>query len=162
MSSPTIMINGRYQTKGQYEKVVSSGAKMARVEDKIYPVSLKLIDGVLTAELPALDSGKDMELWVFAYAHKRSTEIAFPGHPDDDHPHDEFGNHIESYPMTVKEKIDFRNVVTAAKKLGPWEGRNETISMPLKNFKADGFAIIAQEKNIGPIVAVGTLDAATQ
>lgn len=142
-ASPTIIVNGTYMTKGFYPKIVSSAVNMARVEDNILNLPLKIDNDILTAELPDQGEKGYYELWFYAYDKLETRPITLPGSA-----------------LRVEKKFDvgFHNVVKTAKRLGSWDGRGETISIPLKDLKTDGYAILAQGFRAGPILAAGYVE----
>lgn len=164
-SYPTVAINGRYVTTGAYDKIVKSGVKLAYSQKETMQISLKVDENRLLGELPAADQNRIYDLWVFAY--KKTHNGIYQETIQPEHEHDEFGNHIDPsldnneeahQPIVTDIEVPFSNVVTALKKLGDWDGRMESIVIPLHDFKAEGFAVVAQEVKGGPVVAFGYLD----
>lgn len=160
--SPTIIIDGAHKTRGLYEKIVSSGVNMARAEYDLSQINMRISDGMIIAELPQIPIDNTAELWVVAYDYSRSSIISVPAEPDENHAHDENGEHTETpVPLeNINTNVEFMNVVKAMKRLDSWSGAPETIRIPVNNFKADEFAIVAQGANLGDIIAVGTVAAA--
>ena len=153
-STPFIMINGRYDTKGYYPKVVSSGAKLAAKENPLIPFEIQLNGRTLIASLPELENTEDMELYFFAYMKELHHGVEVSPHY-----HDEQGNEID-----IPEILDikFHNVVRVLKHLSAWSGNAETLEIPIKDSDYDGYAIIAQHKNLGPLVAAGYIEPTPQ
>lgn len=157
--SPTIIIDGAHKTRGLYEKIVSSGVNMARAEYDLSQINMRISDGIIIAELPESHIDSMAELWVVAYDYSRSSIISVPAEPDENHVYDENGDHTQTpVPLeNIDTNVEFMNVVKAMKRLDSWSGRAETIRIPVNNFEADEFAIIAQGANLGDIIAVGTV-----
>ncbi len=149
-ATPNIVINGKYQTIGTYEGIVKSGLALAVSENVVQPIALTITDNAIAAVLPELKQAGDYELWLYAY--DKTVDITFqaPDFSKDD------GVSEEIPMMSVTERYD--NMVKAVKLLGPWEGAGESIEIPLHAIKAEGFALIAQEKGQGPIVASGKIE----
>lgn len=218
-SPPTIVINGQYITKGNYTHVVNSGVNMARAEDQVLPLTLRVEDNILRIDLPdiitdtnAKEYTKNInynmpatrknytagqyELWFYAYDNNETIQTLYdPLGEDEDDMYEEApyqeqpsgaadnftpipnaGNtptqsppldsaseaHIKDEYIDIDpEKIvdvHFTNVTKHIKLLGVWHGRAETISIPLQDLDTDGYAIIAQYRNAGPVVAAGRLE----
>lgn len=149
-STPTIVINGRYNTKGQYPHIITSGVSMARAEDKLLSIPVQINEGIFSAALPEMKNGIPYELWFFAYDNE---EIISVPQPDEDT--DDFSN-----PLGIPETKDVRfvNVVKEIHRLSDWDGKPESIAIPLKNITTNGYALIAQEAGNGSIHAAGYIN----
>jgi hypothetical protein len=148
-STPNIVVNGRYQTVGTYPKIFESAIKLAHFEKNVMPISLHVKDNSVDADLPPLDDFQNYDLWFFAY--DKSMTVTYERN---DHTHGPDGSDIVSE-KTLKIPYTFQNAVKFLKNLGEWSGAGENIVVPLHDFKADGFVILAQEKNYGPVIAAG-------
>lgn len=152
--SPLVSLNGRYKMSGSYINIVSSGIKMARMQNEFSKIPMDFNDNRLSAKLPKIKHAKaDYELWLFAYNQKQEGVLRVMA----DHEHDEDGNHSDD-PGYENRPIFFENVITDLRKLGNWNGNEESIAVPLFDFEAEGFALVAQEKESGNIVAFGSIE----
>lgn len=142
LSSPMIVFNGTYASHGQYPNILKSASAMVSIEDSAQPFYLGASENVLRAELPMIPNSKPMELVLFAY----NREGVLEDNSDHNTQHEHY---IEPKPGPKE------NLVNAIKILGPWNGHKSSISIPLNSFKADGYVLIAQETNHGPVVAMG-------
>lgn len=142
-ASPTIVVNGTYMTKGFYPKIVSSAINMALVENSIISLPLKIESDILTTELPDQGEKGYYELWFYAYDRLEERPIITPA---------------SALNVEKTRMVRFHNVVKKVKRLGSWDGRGETLSIPLKDLDADGYAILAQGFRAGPILAAGYIE----
>ena len=149
-ATPFSAINGRYLTVGAHEGIHHSAIALAAKENPLIPISFTLRDNIINAELPAIKTtGKPLDLWLYAYIFEKDETMAYAaeGMP----------------PLTDEERAmlpraTFTNLVKHLENLGEWDGNPQSISIPLNGFKADGFALIAQEKEGGPILALGKIE----
>lgn len=141
--NPTVILNGLYDMAGTYPNLVRSGIKM--VETYMHPqtISVNVLDRTLQASLPDLTDKQDLTLWFIAY----NRQLALMELPE--------GAEIQHPDYILPEAGHDQNIVTYMKKLGPWAGTPESISIPLENFEADGYVIFAQAQNMGEIMAAG-------
>ncbi|MFP4314042.1 MAG: hypothetical protein ACLFR0_06925 [Alphaproteobacteria bacterium] len=169
-SFPTVAVNGRYIMSSYFTNIVNSGVKLAHSEKQLGQITISYEDNNLRAHMPDIGTYQAYDLWIFAYSRERQGVIALrtqATHDNSEHEHDEDGNHIDPAldvdpSGRMSQDISFKNVVKTLKKLGQWDGRAENIVIPLHDFKADGFAIAAQEKNTGPIAAFGYFELSGQ
>lgn len=159
---PVVVINGYYMTRGNYRKAINSGVKLAMKTDQIGEIDFRMSDETLIGELPRLDKQGQYELWLIAFDRKKVGNIEVQ--ENQQHEHNADGSHVDPSldnndaahePVSSTVSIEFNNVVRALDKLGDWSGNQESFVIPLNGFEADGFMVIAQEKNYGPIVATG-------
>lgn len=164
-SPPVVALNGRYVTAGGYRNIISSGVEMAKTTDNISDINFRIEGAELVGTLPENVSEGDYDLWLYAYDKaKVGSVVVFM---EQDHEHNEDGSHVdpalennEEAHETVTENMDvtYNNFVSALKKLGDWNGNPESFVIPLNSFDAEGFVVVAQEKNYGPIVAYGHVE----
>ena len=140
--TPYSVINGRYKSVGADPGIHMSAINLAKKETPLISFPLKIDNKTLTAELPRIDTEAPLDLWLYAY---------------------DFENKIVHKKGNTRMGSDiphgmFRNMVKKLDKLGDWHGYQESIVIPLHNFRADGFALIAQEQYGGPILALGKVE----
>ena len=147
---PFSAINGRYLTSGAHKGIHHSGIALAAKENPLTPISFTLKNNVMNAALPAMEIGeRPVDLWLYAYIFSKEATLALPQ---------------EDMTMLTREEHDmlpratFINLVNHLENLGDWDGKPQSIAIPLNGFKADGFALIAQEKQGGPILAMGKIE----
>lgn len=152
-----MIINGIYDVLAGYTHVLESGIALAKSEKPILSADVEKQDDILNIRLPQAltdTTQAEMDLWLFAYQktdemtilreneeHRRMHELGIDhGH---DHTHDHFA------PEEHVLQID--NMVKHAKRLGSWNGQGETIGVNLQGLDYDGYVIIAQEADYGPV-----------
>ena len=141
-STPLSAINGRYLTVGAHSGIHHSGIALADKENPLVPIPFTLTNNTINAELPAIDMGdKPLELWLYAYVFEVNEKLQLPVHDGEELP-----------------SATFINLVKKLENLGEWNGKPQSISIPLNSFKADGFALIVQEKEGGAILAMGKIE----
>ena len=149
-ATPFSAINGRYLTVGAHEGIHHSAIALAEKENPLVPISFRLNDNTISAELPAIDiSEKPLDLWLYAYIFEKDETMAYAP---------ESMPALTSEEMAMLPRATFTNLVKHLENLGDWDGNPQSISIPLNGFKADGFALIAQEKEGGPILALGKIE----
>ncbi|MFN3700518.1 MAG: hypothetical protein ACK4VI_03235 [Alphaproteobacteria bacterium] len=162
-ATPMVQFNGQYNANGSFPNVITSGIQMARAEDTIIQIPVRIEDASIIADLPEIQHHTPLELWFIAYnQHEQhvieNTAMETPELPIDA---DISDDERLLYEQAIEEQQsqfgshDFYNIVKKVELLGPWEGRGETITIPLNNFRADGFVILAQERNVQNIIGSG-------
>jgi len=140
--SPFSAINGRYLTVGSHSGIHHSGIALAAKENPLVQIPFFMKDNTIHAELPAIEtSDTSLELWLYAYIFEVEEKLQLPVAEPDQLP-----------------RATFINLVNRLENLGEWGGNPQSIAVPLHDFKADGFALIAQEKDGGPILALGKIE----
>jgi hypothetical protein len=168
-ATPVVQFNGQYNANGSFSNVITSGIKMARVEDTIIQIPVRIAEASIIAELPDIDHDTLMELWFIAYNQHENhfienTAMETPQLPIDA---DISDDERILYEQAIAERQsqfgshDFYNIVKKIERLGEWEGRGETITIPLNNFRADGYVILAQERHSHNIMGSGWIKPGT-
>lgn len=141
--TPYSAINGRYLTSSNHSGIHHSALVLAEKENPLTHIPVSVKDSTITAELPAVKSnGAPLDLWLYAYIFEKKDQVLeMPAGDPDSLPH-----------------ATFINMVKRLEHLGEWGGKPQSISIPLYDFKADGFALIAQEKHGGPMLAMGKIE----
>lgn len=140
--TPFTAINGRYLTSSNHSGIHHSAIALAEKENPLVQIPFALKDNTITAELPEIDNGGEpLDLWLYAYIFERKDQIL------------ELPGDLETLP-----RASFTNMVKKLENLGEWGGKPQSVSIPLHDFKADGFALIAQGKHGGPILAIGKIE----
>lgn len=164
-SMPVIALNGRYVTAGGHQNIIASGITMAKTTDQISDINFRIENTDLVGTLPEDVAEGDYDLWLFAYDRAKVGSLEVFLEPE--HTHNEDGTHVDPIfdnneeahqPITDTVDVTYDNFVRALKKLGDWSGNPESFVIPLNGFDAEGFVVVAQEKNYGPIVAYGHIE----
>ena len=141
-NTPFTAINGRYLTAIGHSGIHHSGIALADRENPLLTIPFTLKDNILSAKLPALQGVESpLDLWLYAYVFESEQELQLPPYGAEELP-----------------SANFINLVNKLENLGDWDGNPQSISIPLHDFKADGFALIAQKKKGGPILAMGKIE----
>lgn len=141
-TSPFSAINGRYLTVGSHSGIHHSGIALAAKENPLVPIPTSLEDNTIKAELPTIETnGRPLDLWLYAYIFEVKERLQLAVAEPDKLPYE-----------------SFVNLVKRLENLGEWDGNPQSVAIPLHDFKADGFALIAQEKDGGPILALGKIE----
>lgn len=170
-SAPMIVTNGKYDTKGTYTNIVNSSISLARSEKNTLYIPIQKTEENLQIALPDSKHIKDnapLDLWFFAYQQEASIDTATATQNAQNS--NSSNPNIDLENMTEEEKhehlhtlgihhshennatwITFTNVIKKGKKLGLWNGNGETININIDDKQYDGYALIAQESNFGPI-----------
>ncbi|MEZ5918508.1 MAG: DUF1223 domain-containing protein, partial [Alphaproteobacteria bacterium] len=136
---PQLLINGRFETSGAYENIVRSGAKMASAEKLAMPIHMSLRGQTLDLEFPQLDlDTSSVDVWLFSYKAQERVDIKGGGN--------------------AGLVVNYVNIAHRLEKLESWDGRALKVSVPVNMFETDGYAVIAQHENYGPIVAAGRVE----
>lgn len=140
--TPYSVINGLYKTAGAHPGIHLSGYDLAAKENPLQQVAMTLDGDVLAVELPQIDTQEDFDLWFYAYDYE--SDLA---QLDD-----------ELTEQGEDQATRFINIVTKMDMIGRWNGTPETVSIPLKGYKADGFALIVQEHDGGAMHAIARIE----
>lgn len=136
---PQLLINGHFETSGAYENIVRSGAKMASAEKMAMPIHIGLHGQTLDLEFPQLDLGiPSVDVWLFSYKAQERIDIKGGGN--------------------AGRVVNYVNIAHRLEKLESWDGSALKVSVPVHTFETDGYAVIAQRENYGPIVAAGRVE----
>ena len=137
-TTPEIIINGQFDTKGDKENIVRDGIELAYSLNTIAPIQMDLGSEDLNITLPELKLDETVDLWLFAYTKKAEMLI-------------------DSGPLKggIARNI---NVATHAQKLLNWDGKYKNLNMPKDMFPAEGYIVIAQSPTTMKMVAAGSIE----
>ncbi len=136
-SVPFMVANGKYDMHGGHEELVRSGVAMARVEDRIVPITMSVTAAYLEFELDAQILSKNADVWLFAY--------------DDYHEPDHSAR--ASVDGVAVPDVAYINVATHLVKVLSWDGEGKGFSFPLQDIRADGYVILVQNDEDGVLAA---------
>lgn len=138
--TPQMVINGHMDAIGYEPGKVSISILRARSE-KMAEIVIRPLDGGAFAYAvpPWVANTGDITLWVAMFDKPHTITVA------------EGGNR--------GKKLTYHNIVNALTDIGTWDGTpNEKTITPVMNAGAAGFALLAQEKTTGKIVAAGVFN----
>ena len=138
MALPKIIINGRFDSRGNKEDLVRSAIKMGQAMNTTTRLPLTLKDGALDINLPGMKLEKEAEVWLFAFDNIESVKIT--------------GG------QNSGETINYVHVVKDMQKIMDWTGGLRSMAFPVTDMPADGYAIIVQYASHGDIIAAGIIE----
>ena len=137
-----MIINGKIKTEGTNKNVIEKGIIWSqKIQD---PTQLKLaINGQnIHVELPQKQS---------SHRQKQAFNVTLT----------EYKKHVkEPNPLMLAFKAI--NIVQHIEPLDDWDGSPKTLSMPITDINADGFALLVNDKATGEIVAAGKIERSTK
>lgn len=138
IATPTLVVNGRYDIVGANESMTRSAVKMVRSLGGLRAVEMKKEGGNLEIALPALPLEEPADLWLFTYDPYEKVEI---GGGENAH-----------------ARIEYINAVRHIARLPEWNGKHKSLTYPLDELPAGGgYAVLVQKKNLGAVIAAGSL-----
>lgn len=140
LGAPQMVINGRFDTKGDKSHIVNAALTMAHSLDSIEPIQLGMNDEELNITLPEIRFDQPVDVWLFGYQKTGSLE-------------DETVENLIS-----SESRPFLNIATHAKKLLEWDGKYRNLNVALEEFPAEGYVVLAQYADHTDILAAGKIE----
>ncbi|MCB1532814.1 MAG: DUF1223 domain-containing protein [Alphaproteobacteria bacterium] len=140
--TPQVVINGRFDTSGTRENIVRDALALAHSLDTVRAVALALDEDSLHIALPHLRFAEDKPVDVWLLAYKKQEEEK------------------DMATLLTGEGHHYINIVTEIKKLLEWDGEYRNLNVPLADFPADGYAVIAQYAEHSDILAAGKIEKA--
>ncbi|PHS78694.1 MAG: DUF1223 domain-containing protein [Rhodospirillaceae bacterium] len=136
--TPQMVVNGTAEFIGSRRGRVAQ--EIARSTPELLPIKIKQTSkGTLTITLPALkNQSQPLTLWLMHYQ----------------------SHHTQSMKSGENRgrTIDYTNAVQVQEKVGFWSGEGKTLTLNIsKKVPAEGYAVLAQQNEYGPIVAAGKL-----
>ena len=136
--TPQIIINGRFDSKGNKEELVRSGIKLGQSMGTVSRLPLTLIDGVLDINLPGMRLEQPAEVWLLPYTNSKNMMIT--------------GGQNKG------RVVNYVHVVNKIKKIMDWNGGLRSMAFPVADFPADGYAVIVQYAGHGEVITAGQVD----
>lgn len=130
--TPQAVINGSSETIGSHEDDLRRNLGAAHA---LEPIGVTMGAGVVNIELPEMMLQKATDVWLFTYDRPLSQRI-------------EGG-------ANIGKTITYARPVANLTKLLAWNGEAKSMALPIENYKADGYAVIAQYADYTDIVAAG-------
>lgn len=133
---PLVMVNGHYDLNASYPGQIPAGIAMARQNTQVVAFEVSASDNnMLQASLPSLPEGS-------AGGHYAIRLVAY--RPETD--------------TRPEDLMGIVNPITAVRELGAWDGRAQSLSVPIDGLEKRAFAVIVQENVYGPIIAAGKIE----
>ena len=136
--TPQLIINGRFDAKGNKESLVRAAIAMSQSVNMVRELQVDLTSDSLQITLPAITLKKPASLWVIGYDFSNTTIITAG--------------------QNAGQTIRYVNPVRHIKKILDWDGKAMAMAFPLTDIEAQAYAVIAQDKDSGDIVAAGKIE----
>lgn len=133
--TPQMVINGRFDAKGNKESLVRAAIAMSQSVNMVQELEIGLNPDSLQIALPAIKLEQPTTLWVISYDFSNTTIITAG--------------------QNAGQTIRYVNPVRHIRKIIDWDGSATTMTFPLTEIKAQGYAVIAQYEDSGDILAAG-------
>jgi len=138
MSTPLMIMNGKYELSGGDETLVRSALNMARVEEDIYSLDLHLDNDVLRFTLPAMGDQGPLSVWLY-YATDVSIEETGAEDGED------LG--VSTYRYAARD----------LKELMSWDGNPQNLAVDVGHYDGPGKIAVLVQPYDGAILAAGQL-----
>lgn len=137
-SSPKMLINGKFEIRGNNEKLLRDALEMGHSLNTIEPIQLEISNNSLNITLPELSLEKPASIWLLGYKKELQS-----GHESN---------------LENGKASPYINLITTSQKLLEWSGGYRNMSLSTNDFPAEGYAIIAQYSDHTDIIAAGKIE----